>query len=96
LFRRQAGGQLAMQRQKSVLVIAHRSPPFRPLNLGIGILQAIPGGPPPARRSAPGRWSSLPGPIVTLTAAIVALALIGQIRWRIVSAVFFCPPWEIL
>jgi hypothetical protein len=88
LFRRQAGGQLAQEHQKSVLIIAHCSSSLRAFNLGIGILQAIPSGPPPARRCAPGRWSTLPGPISFSHAAIVP-AFLFVIRWRIVGAAFF-------
>jgi hypothetical protein len=62
LLRRQAGRQLPQQPHKLMLIFAHvnlvsnRSvfPARRRLHRGIGILQAIPSGPPPTRRSAPG------------------------------------------
>jgi len=71
LLRREAGWQLAQQHQEPLLIVFHLNyvcirPVFwvnSPLHLGIGILQAIPSGPPPTRRSAPGGWPALPGPI---------------------------------
>ena len=49
----------------SLILTAPASVPYSGLircsHLGIGILQGIPSGPPPARRSAPGRWAGLAG-----------------------------------
>ncbi len=79
------------RREFSTLAVLHHLPEhlqFVRSHLGIGILQAIPSGLSPARRSAPGRWSGLPGPLSFSHAAIVP-AFLFVIRWRIVGAAFF-------